>query len=139
MCKIQHSPSNATQPKTADVRQVKWRGMSTWLVCVWYLSSVANLIVTWLSQKRVTREVGVRDDSEMRRRSQMASLIVCVVATYLTSVVDRMAGLCSRDCQGIAPLPSISEGEGEVSGLGQVAKDLLSCLPVDAAGVVEKT
>ncbi len=39
----------------------------------------------------------------------------------------------------IAALPSISEGEGEVSGPGQVAKDLLSCLPVDAAGVVEKT
>ncbi len=75
-----------------------------WLVCVWYLSSVANLMVTWLSQKRVTREVGVRDDLEMRCRSQMASLIMCVVATYLTSVVDRMMGLCSHDCQGIALL-----------------------------------
>jgi hypothetical protein len=62
-----------------------------------------SAIAAWLSENRVVGDVRLPKTSEMRLRSQRASLPPCVAATYSLSVVDRDTISCRFEDHETAP------------------------------------
>jgi len=56
-----------------------------------------------LSEKRVVGSRVMSKTCEIKKRSQMASLVACIIATYSALVVDRMMISCHLALHETAP------------------------------------
>ena len=77
------------------------------LVRSWNSGLRAMAIADWLSMWRVVGESRSRPRSVSSHLNQMTSLVACVVAIYLASVLERATEVCFFELQLTAAPPSM--------------------------------
>ena len=87
----------------STIHRMKWKHMSMCLVQAWYWCSFVSVIADWLSENKVVGGKVILKTWEMKR-SQSASFVAWVVATYSLSVVDSDINSCHLALQETAPV-----------------------------------